>query len=358
MQRLLNGLSWSALALVAAFCALQALEWVLSPSNGVVVGGGLEDIALGWLSRVAVFLVTGVTMLVTALVILNAAGRAGRENLAVAVLAAVAGSAVAALTRYAIGATPATEGPGFMLMVFLSWIGSGAIVVAAYVFYLRAQSADGEARAAELRRGALETQQLATRLRLLQAQVEPHFLFNTLSNVRRLCQSDAPAGRAMLAQLARYLRAALPRMREHETTLAEEIDLVSAYLGVQKIRMGERLETSIEAPAPLLCARVPPMMLATLVENAVKHGVGPLAEGGAIRVKAEQAGDALTLSVADNGRGLTAASGSGVGLANIRARLAALYGERAALRLEANSPRGVVAIISLPMTMNSAAGSA
>jgi LytS/YehU family sensor histidine kinase len=235
-------------------------------------------------------------------------------------------------------------------MVFLSWIGSGAILVAAYVFYLRAQSTEGEARAAELRRGALETQQLATRLRLLQAQVEPHFLFNTLSNVRRLCQSNATAGRAMLAQLSRYLRAALPRMREHETTLAEEIDLVSAYLGVQKIRMGDRLETSIEAPAPLLAARVPPMMLATLVENAIKHGVGPLAEGGAIRVKAEQAGDALKLSVADNGRGLTAASGSGVGLANIRARLAALYGERAALRLEANAPRGVVAIISLPLT--------
>ena len=353
MQRLLNGLSWSALALVAGFCAIQALEWVLAPTNGVV-GGDAADVGLAFLSRLTVFLVTGVTMLVTAVVILNAAGRAGRENLAIAVLAAVAGSAVAAVTRYAIGATPATEGPGFMLMVFLSWIGSGAILVAAYVFYLRAQSTEGETRAAELRRGALETQQLATRLRLLQAQVEPHFLFNTLSNVRRLCQSNATAGRAMLAQLSRYLRAALPRMREHETTLAEEIDLVSAYLGVQKIRMGDRLETSIEAPAPLLAARVPPMMLATLVENAIKHGVGPLAEGGAIRVKAEQAGDALKLSVADNGRGLTAASGSGVGLANIRARLAALYGERAALALEANSPRGVVAIIRLPMASGSA----
>src|SRR6266850_2002238 len=354
MQRLLNGLSWSALALVAAFCALQALEWVLAPTNGVV-GGDAADVGLAFLSRLTVFLVTGVTMLVTAVVILNAAGRAGRENLAIAVLAAVAGSAVAAVTRYAIGATPATEGPGFMLMVFLSWIGSGAILVAAYVFYLRAQSTEGETRAAELRRGALETQQLATRLRLLQAQVEPHFLFNTLSNVRRLCQTDAAAGRAMLGQLSRYLRAALPKMRAHETTLAEEIDLVSAYLGVQKIRMGERLATTIDAPAALLQARVPPMILATLVENAVKHGVGPLAEGGSIRVQAERAGDTLTLRVADNGRGLTAASGSGVGLANIRARLAALYGGRAALRLEANSPRGVVATISLPLAGAAAA---
>jgi len=139
-------------------------------------------------------------------------------------------------------------------------------------------------------------------------------------------------------------------MRENETTLAEEIDLVSAYLGLQKIRMGARLEISIDAPASLLAARVPPMMLATLVENAIKHGIAPLAEGGSILVKARASGGELVLSVADNGRGLTAASGPGVGLANIRARLAALYGERAALALEANTPRGVVAIIRLPLT--------
>ena len=354
MQRLLNGLSWSALALVTAFCALQALEWVIAPMNGVVEGGA-GDLLLAFVSRLTVFLITAVTMLVTAVVILNGAGRAGRENLAVAVLATLAAAVVASVTRYIVGATPASEGAAFMLLVFASWVGSGAVLVAGYVFHLRAQSADGEARAAELRRGALETQQLATRLRLLQAQVEPHFLFNTLSNVRRLCQTDAAAGRAMLGQLSRYLRAALPKMRAHETTLAEEIDLVSAYLGVQKIRMGERLATTIDAPAALLQARVPPMILATLVENAIKHGVGPLAEGGSIRVQAERAGDTLTLRVADNGRGLTAASGSGVGLANIRARLAALYGGRAALRLEANSPRGVVATISLPLAGEAAA---
>jgi len=349
MQRLLNGLSWSALVLVGGYCALQALEWVLSPKVGVV-GGGAADMALGWLSRLSVYLVTAVTMLITALVMLNAAGRAGRENFGVAVAAAVAGPAIAALVRYAIGATPADEGPQYIVLVFISWFGAGAVLVAGYVFYLRAQAAQEEVRAAELRRGALETQQMATRLRLLQAQVEPHFLFNTLSNVRRLCQSDAVAGRAMLAQLTRYLRAALPRMRENETTLADEIDLVSAYLGVQKIRMGERLETSIEAPAPLLGARVPSMMLATLVENAIKHGIAPLAEGGAIRIKAEKGADGLKLTVADTGQGFTAASGSGVGLANIRARLAALYGERAALRLQANAPSGVLAVITLPLS--------
>jgi signal transduction histidine kinase len=347
--RLLNGLSWAALALVGGFCVIQAFEWVLAPSNGVV-GAGAADMAHGWLGRLAVFLITGVTMLLTALIVLNAAGRAGRENIAVAIVAAVAAAAAAAFVRYAVGATPADEGPRYMLMIFTSWLGSAAILVAGYVYYLRALSTDEEARTAQLRRSALETQQLATRLRLLQAQVEPHFLFNTLSNVRRLAQTDPGAGRTMLAQLTRYLRAALPRMREHETTLADEIELVRAYLGLQQVRMGARLETSIDAPPALLEARVPPMMLATLVENAIKHGIAPLAEGGAIRISAQKADGALKLTVADTGRGLAAAaSGTGVGLANIRARLAALYGERADLRLEANAPRGVAAIITLPL---------
>src|SRR5258708_37955015 len=195
MQPLLNGMSGSAPVIVAMFCVFQATEWVLTPASGVI---GLDDgdVALSWLSRLTVFLVTGVTMLVTALIVLNAAGRAGRENSGVAVLAAVVACVAAAITRYVIGATPASEGAAFMLMVFLSWIGAGAILVTGYVSYLRTQATQEEARVAELRRGALATQPLATRLRLLQAQVEPPFLFHTLSNVRRLCPSDAPAGRA------------------------------------------------------------------------------------------------------------------------------------------------------------------
>jgi signal transduction histidine kinase len=347
-NQLLEGLSWSALALVGAYSAVQALEWTLSPMSGAV-GSGAADFALTWLSRAWVFAVTAGTILVTAVVVLNAAGRAGRENPAVAVVAVVAACVVAAVMRYAIGATPAEEGAAFMLLVFLSWLAAGSVLVASYVFFLRAQAAHAAAAAAQLRRDALETQGLAARLRLLQAQVEPHFIFNTLSNVRRLCQSDAAAGRAMLSQLARYLRAALPRMRENEARLADEIELVSAYLGVQKVRMGERLRVTIDVAAPLLEARVPSMMLATLVENAIKHGIAPLAEGGSIKVKAESSAERLTLTVSDSGRGFVAESGTGIGLANIRARLAALYGERAALKLEGNAPRGVVATITLPL---------
>jgi len=344
---LIDGLSWSALALVLAFCALASLEVILAPSAGLVGSGG-GDLVLAWLSRTAIFMVSGITVLITALVVLNAAGRAGRLRPALAVAAAVAGCLVASVTRYVIGATPVADGPAYIVNVFISWFVPAAVLVAGYVFYLHTRAVREQANAAELQRAALEKQQIETRLRLLQAQIEPHFLFNSLSNVRRLCQSDSAAGRNMLAQLARYLRAALPRMRDHDASLADEIELVSAFLGVQKIRMGARLESSIDVPAPLLEARVPSMMLATLVENAIKHGIAPLAEGGTIRVAAAREDETLLLSVADTGHGFAAASGSGVGLANIRARLAALYGERAALRLEANSPRGVVATVTLP----------
>src|SRR6266513_1025575 len=338
---LIDGLSWSALALVLAFCALTSLESMLSPHVGVFGSG--RDMLLSWLVRIPIFMVMGVTVLITALVVLNAAGRAGRLNPVLAVAAAVAGCLVASVTRYAIGATPAADGPAFIVSAFISWFIPAAALVAGYVFYLHTRAVREEVNAAEM-------QQLETRLCLLQAQIEPHFLFNTLSNVRRLCQSDAGAGRTMLAQLARYLRAALPRMRDHNASLADEIELVCAFLGVQKIRMGARLESAIDVPASLLEARVPSMMLATLVENAIKHGIGPLAEGGAIRLAAAREGETLVLSVADTGGGFAAASGSGVGLANIRARLGAQYGERATLKLEANSPRGVLATIKLPWT--------
>jgi len=228
------------------------------------------------------------------------------------------------------------------------------LLTAGCVLYLRARTARAEADEAELRRAGLEKQALETRLRLLQAQIEPHFLFNTLSNIRRLCQNDVASGRAMLGQLTRYLRAALPKIREEEATLADEIQLVSAYLGLQKIRMGERLRFAIHAPHELLDVRVPPMMLATLVENSIQHGIGPLPEGGSIEVRAERIGDRLRLQVADTGRGFDTTSGTGVGLANVRARLAALYGERARLRFEANAPRGVIATVEIPQSSEEA----
>ncbi|HEV3018952.1 MAG TPA: histidine kinase [Burkholderiaceae bacterium] len=189
---------------------------------------------------------------------------------------------------------------------------------------------------------------LEARLTVLQAQIEPHFLFNTLANVRRLCEVDPERGRRMLASLLDYLRAALPAMRRSSTPLGQEFALVRAYLSVLQHRMGERLRFRIELPERLAAAPIPPLILPTLVENALRHGLGPLPEGGTITVRAAQDGAQIALSVADDGAGFQAASGSGVGLANTRARLSALFGSAAGLTLRANQPRGVIAEVRLP----------
>jgi signal transduction histidine kinase len=201
---------------------------------------------------------------------------------------------------------------------------------------------------ADVDRVALDREMASARLQVLQAQIEPHFLFNTLANVRRLCQTDATAGRAMLDNLMEYLAIALPRMRDTESTLAREAVLIEAYLNVQKIRMGRRLAFSIDIPDALRDRFVPPMMLLTLVENAIKHGLGPLPEGGWVRITASERDGGLVLQVSDTGRGFQQASGGGTGLANIRARLAAAFGSDADLALNENTERGICATLSLP----------
>jgi signal transduction histidine kinase len=213
----------------------------------------------------------------------------------------------------------------------------------------------GEAAARRLHETALASMALdaelsAARLQLLQAQIEPHFLFNSLANLRRLQHTDVGAAREMLSALLRYLEEALPRLREPATTLGREAELVRAFLAVHQVRMGSRLAMQIEVPDALRAHPVPPMMLLTLVENAIKHGLQPLVEGGLVKVAAAERDGQLVLTVADTGRGMGSASGGGVGLANLRARLKALYGNAASLALRLNEPRGVVAIITLPMS--------
>jgi hypothetical protein len=186
-------------------------------------------------------------------------------------------------------------------------------------------------------------------LRVLQAQVAPHFLFNTLANVRRLAQLDRKAAAAMLGDLVEYFSVTLARRDTPRATLAEEARLVDAYLRIHRVRMGSRLAYEIDVPTNLARVQIPSMMLLTLVENAIKHGLNPLAEGGFVRLRAERRGAELHLEVADNGRGLAAAEGHGTGLSNVRARLAILYGTRAALEVAAGEPRGFVAKVSLPL---------
>ncbi|MDO8420435.1 MAG: histidine kinase [Rubrivivax sp.] len=191
------------------------------------------------------------------------------------------------------------------------------------------------------------------RLSVLAAQVEPHFLFNTLAGVRSAIATDSARASEMIDRLVDYLRAAIPRLRSDggsAATLAGQLDIVRAYLGLMAARM-PRLSWTIEAPADLLAAPCPPLMLISLAENAVKHGVEPKVGPAHVEVRAVRAADGrLEITVADNGAGFSAAtSGGGLGLANIRERLQQIHGERATLTLKARPEGGVAATLTLPM---------
>ncbi|KAB2838825.1 MAG: hypothetical protein F9K47_17245, partial [Burkholderiales bacterium] len=194
----------------------------------------------------------------------------------------------------------------------------------------------------------LEKEATQARLAMLQAQIEPHFLFNTLASVDHLIQIDPAAASRMQKHLIQYLRAAMPQMRDGGSTLSREVDLAQAYLAILKMRMEERLDYRFEIPSELNQLPLPPMMLPTLVENAIKHGLEPKPEGGSIVVSAHRAGDQLHVTVADTGVGFAAAPGKGVGLANIRERLALLYQDRARLEIVDNAP-GTRATLVLPV---------
>ena len=152
----------------------------------------------------------------------------------------------------------------------------------------------------------------------------------------------------MLGHLLGYLRAALPQLRSNSTTLGQEIELAQAYLSIMQMRMGTRLVFSIDVPQELRAHRFPPMLLMSMVENAVKHGLEPQAEGGTIRLEARRRGERVAVTLVDNGRGLGAKIGNGVGLTNLRGRLRALYADNARFVLEEVSPHGARATIEIP----------
>jgi hypothetical protein len=199
-------------------------------------------------------------------------------------------------------------------------------------------------RAAELQRQAVEAQ-----LKMLQAQIEPHFLFNTLANLDALIQTDPKRARAMLGHLNDYLRSTLAATRRERSTLADEFAQLRGYLEVQGMRMGGRLRFKLELPESLAQADVPPMLLQPLVENSLKHGLEPKVEGGEVKVSAREEGDRLVLAVADTGLGKANGStgGTGVGLANVRERLAAAY-DGAKVDAGVNPAGGYTVRLSIP----------
>jgi len=223
-----------------------------------------------------------------------------------------------------------------------------AIVSKFFIDRSRAAQRMAEVKRREADYHRMSRQVTEAKLAALQAQVEPHFLYNTLASVQALTEVDPAKASAMTGHLIQYLRNALPKMRESVSTVGQEMELVRAYLNILQMRMGARLAFEIAMPPELADAPFPPLMLPSLVENAIKHGLEPLREGGTVTIAAGEADGRIRVTVTDTGRGFGEAPGEGVGLANIRERLAALYGGEARLTLEANEPRGVRAILEVP----------
>lgn len=269
----------------------------------------------------------------------------------VGILVAVPLAVVAGVTA-ALAVTGAGV-PGWLSPTAYQALLIGLIFGAAlsYLYYARERMAslEAELKERELRQALAEKERVGAQLRALQGQIEPHFLFNTLANLSALIRSDASAAECMLDDLIRYLRATLARTRRDDTTLGDEIDLLAAYLDILRLRMGGRLNYTFDVPAKLLEHSFPPMLLQPLVENAVKHGLEPKLAGGELCLRARSADGVLRIEVRDTGVGLQESPrGSGVGLDNVRQRLAALYGPGGHLDVRQNERGGVTATVEVP----------
>lgn len=231
---------------------------------------------------------------------------------------------------------------GFGLLVG-PWVALGALVRQREAF------AREQALAFDLERSELARQALDARLHLLQAQVAPHFLFNTLANVQALVDTGSPQASALLRALVAYLRASVPRLHETSTTLGRELDLAQAYLDLMHMRMPDRLDYALHVDEPARALPCPPILLLTLVENAVRHGIDPAENGGRIDIDVRLRGGRCVVQVRDTGVGLRAGSGGlGTGLATLRERLRLVFGDEAHLDVSEQSPRGVRACLDLP----------
>jgi len=268
-------------------------------------------------------------------------------RVAVALVIGSLGGSYLGATISGIGAGALFEKHGLFQLLTLGVV-FGSIIT--YFFSSREQIAASREQLQEekIKRLTSEKKAAEANLKQLQAQIEPHFLFNTLSNVLNLLDTDVDKGKSMLVDFTRYLRTSLVRTRGRRTTLGQELDMIRAYLNIYKVRMEDRLRFTLELPDHLKDIAFPPMLLQPLVENAIKHGLEPKVEGGEIRVEAEDENGLLRLAVVDTGMGIQGDYHSGLGLTNVRERLESLYDRRARFILEENQPCGVRAILEVP----------
>ena len=241
-------------------------------------------------------------------------------------------------------------GPAFGLFLWLPLVVACAWPVA--VLWERRVEGRHQREIAVLQRRRQETN---LKLLVLQAQIEPHFLFNTLASLRALLREDVTRAEAMVDALVRHLRAVLPVVRTDSaaSTLSDQLVICASYLEIMANRMEGRLAYGIDVPQPLLQTPFRPLILLTLVENAVKHGIEPKVGSGRIRIEAERimdtAGFAVAVRVIDNGVGLSRSVGQGLGLRNVREQLALCYGNRAALSLVSPPEGGTIACLQIPL---------
>ncbi len=277
-----------------------------------------------------------------------------RERITALALAVAAGAVLHAATRWGIrfGALPRLGVAGSYWEYSLGHVFNGLILggllTSILYFVARERAAQRRLHQTRLARVEIERNMTEARLQLLQAQIEPHFLFNSLASVKRLYQLHPGEGRMLLHNLSEYLRVAIPSARVRETRLGEEIALARSFLAIFQVRMSRRLSIRIDVPAELESALIPPLMVGTLIENAIKHGIGPRAAGGTVSIVARKDGEFLEVAVRDDGVGFRARFGHGSGLANTRARLATLFAGAGTLDLTTNIEGGVTARIRLP----------
>jgi signal transduction histidine kinase len=238
--------------------------------------------------------------------------------------------------------------PRWVVTIAVTCLLISAILAA--IFFAREKGARAEAELERERARAerIEREAALANLRALQAQIEPHFLFNTLANVASLIDTRPDLAKGMVESFNRFLRASLAATRSETTTLAEEGRLICAFLDVLQVRMGERLSYAVDIPGELGAFALPPMLLQPVVENAIKHGIEPKVEGGRIDLVARREGDGVVVEVADTGVGFASTTRGGVGLANLRGRLQLLYGPQAKLEIGENRPSGTRVVVRIP----------
>jgi sensor histidine kinase YesM len=232
---------------------------------------------------------------------------------------------------------------------YISWVPGGLAAYTVIVALTNAILATRRAHAEELRASRLDGQLAAARLETLKAQLQPHFLFNTLHTVSELVHINPAEADAMITSLGHLLRRTLDASMMHEVTVADEIDYIRAYLDIHRMRHKDRLNILFDIDHSVLAARVPPLILQPLVENALRHGIAPSTAGGTITIAARADGEQLKLSVIDDGAGTNGPTREGIGIGNTRKRLAEQFGEAQSFALAPHSPRGAEATVRIPL---------